>query len=376
MTGPGTCLTIVFVLLSYSADAPAGVERSLASLQEGLRRLGHRAIIVTAPSLAADNDPDLLPLTSVTVAHPATEQDLLDALGDGRQTGDELRQLLIREGADIVCWADASWGLGYLAPAPPTVRTALTTAVMRTDPLFRQALGRRPDVVITRSAYMMAEAAAAGYDTSIWRAVPNALLLPGQPPDTQQREHLRSSGPIRIVARAEPQKGILELIQAVPADLDRPLDIVLAAAGFEYWPGMQADVIASCRQAANQSSADVRILPAMPWSQVPGFFAGACATLICTTSPESWCNAAAEALSAGTPVLGYNFGNVPDLVGTAGVMVEPAAPGAPATALWEATLRFLADPSSYHQASQQAPGRVLTHTPRAVAQAFLKALAH
>ena len=36
-------MNIAFVLLTYAADAPAGVERTVAALAEGLRRLGHRA---------------------------------------------------------------------------------------------------------------------------------------------------------------------------------------------------------------------------------------------------------------------------------------------------------------------------------------------
>ncbi|MFY1633633.1 glycosyltransferase family 4 protein [Solwaraspora sp. WMMB335] len=364
-------LTVGIVLLSYAENAPAGLERSLASLRQGLRELGHRAVIVTTAGNIAGDDPDLLPLTSVTVPVPATEEELLAALADPKPACTELTGLLARERVDIVCWADASWGMGYLAPVPPGVRSALRVAVMRTDPLFRQALDRRPDAVLTPSPYMIAEAAAAGYDTTAWHQVPNALLTGGQPPDHERREQLRRTGPVRIVTRAEPHKGILELIQAVPAGLGRSVEIVLAAAGFEYWPGMQDAVLAQCREAAGHAPADVRILPPLPWQEVTDFFACAALTIISTTSPESWCNAAAEALSAGTPVVGYDFGHVPVLAGPAGVMVTPAPSGEPATTLWSAATGLLNDPIAYHAASRQAPAQVAGHTPYASAQAFL-----
>jgi iron(II)-dependent oxidoreductase len=175
------------------------------------------------------------------------------------------------------------------------------------------------------------------------------------------------------VARAEPHKGIRELIESVPAGLDRPVEIVLAAAGFEYWPGMQDEVIADCRAAASYPLSPVRILAPLPWHAVPDFFTGAAVTVISTTSPESWCNTAAEALSVGTPVTGYDFGHVPALVGAAGVMVPPAELGEPATRLWTATTELLADHDAYHAASAQAPERVAAHTPRAAAEAFLNA---
>jgi glycosyltransferase involved in cell wall biosynthesis len=362
--------TVAFVLLSYSENAPAGLERSVAALAAGLRELGHRAVIITAAGKASGADPDVLSLASVRVADPATEDDLLAALGSAGPVCDEVETLLRRNRVDVVCWADASWGLGHLAPAPPGIPTVLNTAVMRTDPLFREAAAHA-SVVMTNSPFMLEEAASAGYDTSRWAAVPNALLTTVEPPDGDRRERLRRAGPVRIVARAEPHKGIRELIDAVPDDLGRQVEIVLAAAGFEYWPGMQDDVINEARNAARSSPA-VRLLPALPWRAVPDFFAGAAATIISTTSPESWCNAAAEALSAGTPVVAYDFGHVPTLAGPAGVMV---APGRPATALWDATTALLDDPRAYHAASRAAPAPVAAHTPAAAAAAFLDALA-
>jgi glycosyltransferase involved in cell wall biosynthesis len=370
----GSRKTVAFVLLSYTEDAPAGLERSVASLLDGLRCLGHRALVITAAGKASGHDPDTIPLSSVSVPDPATEDDLLAAVPEPGQVCRELRELLARERADVVCWADASWGLGYLAPAPGQVATVLKVAALRADALFDQALSRNPDVVVASSPFTVDAARDAGYDTAGWAVVPNALLNRAQPPAPQRREELRRSGPVRIVARAEPHKGIRELLDSMPGDIGRSVEVVLAAAGFEYWPGMQDEVITGCRAAAGRASGDVRILPALPWRDVPGFFAGAAVTIICTTSPEPFCNTAAEALSAGTPVTGYSFGHVPVLAGPAGVMVDPVPPGEPATSLWDATVRLLADHHAYHAASLAAPGQVTGHTPAASAQAFLNAV--
>lgn len=368
-------MNVAFVLLTYAPDAPAGLERSIAALAYGLRTLGHRAVIITSTgSRGNGDDPDgvnRVRLRSLRLPAPATEEDLLAALADPRTVEEEVSELLSRHHIDVVCWADTSFGLGYLAPAPAGVRTVLKLAVLRTDPLFDRALAHKPDVVLTNSAFLTGEAIRAGFDTTAWAAVPNALLVAGVQPTPADRERLRRSGPIRIVARAEPHKGIRELIEAVPPGLGRSVEIVLAAAGFEYWPNMQRDVLAECRRAAAQACAPVRILPALPWRDVPAFFAGASATIISTTSPETWCNAAAEALSAATPVIGYDFGHVPVLVGSAGMML-PA--GAPAEALWAGTTRLLEAREDYHAASQAAPGQVAAHTPRASAAAFLDAV--
>lgn len=362
-------MNVALVLLTYAPDAPAGLERSTASLACGLRELGHRTLIITSAEPRGEHD--LIRLRSLQLSRPVTEDELLAEIADQPAVEDEVRALLSRHRIDVVCWADASFGLGYMAPVVAGVRTALKVAVPRTDPIFEQALARTPDVVVTNSPFVIGEAKRAGLDTSAWATVPNALLLHGEAPEAEERERLRRTGPIRIVARAEPHKGIRELIDATPPHLGRGVEIVLASAGFEYWPNMQRDVIAQCRQAAFQAPVPVRILPALPWQDVPAFFAGAAATIISTTSPETWCNAAAEALSAGTPVIAYDFGHVPHLTGPAGVMV-PA--GAPPAELWAATMRLLSSRETYHATSAAAPDRVAAHTPRAAASAFLDAV--
>lgn len=162
--------------------------------------------------------------------------------------------------AELVCWVDATWGLGYLAPHPG-IATALMVRVLRTNTYLHQALAHRPNAVLTNSEFLIGQAAAAVLDTRGWRAVPNALLAPGTPPSDAWRELLRGEGPVRIVARAEPHKGIAELIAACPSDLTRDVEIVLATAGLEYWPGMQRDIVATCRHLAERQPR-VRLLPA------------------------------------------------------------------------------------------------------------------
>jgi glycosyltransferase involved in cell wall biosynthesis len=362
-------VNIAFVLLTYAPDEPAGLERSTAALMAGLRQAGHDVIMLTARN-SGHGDPALIGV-DIPLPNPATEEDLLAALAHPEPVQARVRDILTRHRTDIACWADASWGLGYLAPAPPGIRTVLKVAVLRTDPLFAQALAAGPDRVITNSKFLISQAAEAGLNVTGWSAVPNALLTPAKPPAPDRREELRQRGPVRIAVRAEPDKGIAELIAAVPPGLDRDVEIALAAAGFEYWPGMQDQVMADCAAAARTAPARVRLLPPLPWQDVPGFLAGAAVTIISTTSPESWCNAAAEALSAGTPVIGYDFGHVPVLTGPAGVMV---APGQPPRALWAAATRLLADPDAYHAAATTAPGQVRPHTPAAAAAAFLSAV--
>ncbi|WP_338673884.1 glycosyltransferase family 4 protein [Streptomyces sp. SCSIO 30461] len=362
-------MNIAFVLVTHNPDEPAGIERSIAALALGLRELGHRALIIAAgPSNAADGE-DLLRLNSLTLPRPALEEHLTALLADPAPVAQEIRGLLAGHTVDLVCWVDAVWGLGYLSPAPAGTATALMVHVPRTDaPLYR-SLEHRPGRVLTVSEFMVEEFAREGVDSSAWAVVPNALMHTTTPPASEGREALRERGPVRIVVRAEPHKGVAELLKAYPAGLGRPVQIVLAEAGFEYWPGMQNEVVVECRALA-AGLPDVEILPALPWQEVPGFLAGAAVTVVSSTSPETFGNVAAEALSVGTPVAGYGLGHLPALTGTAGRMT-PLESGP--DVLWEAVVSLLDDPAAYHEASLAGPGQVAAHTPAAVARTFLAA---
>lgn len=366
--------TVAFCLLSYRPDHPSGIERSLAALIEGLRQLGHTPLVLAAgPAQDGDEaEPGLIRLESVRLPRPATNQDVLEALADPAAVVCEVRQVLQRRNVHVACWADTLWGLGYLGAAPPGMRTALMVHKIRpdSDARWHQALAAT-DVVCPASDYLMDQGASAGWDTSTWHVVPNALLMFPPVAPARERQRLRSEGPIRIVSRLDPEKALAELLEALPEGWRRPIELVLAEADFEFWPGMQEEIMRACRQAAARRPDVVTLRPALPWRQVPSYLGGAAATIISSTEPETFCFTAAEALSAGTPVVGFDIGNVPLLAGGAGRCV-PVEQGS--TALWAAVEELLGDADGYLRASQAAYDRVAHYTPQAAAGTLLAAV--
>jgi glycosyltransferase involved in cell wall biosynthesis len=366
--------TIAFCLLTYRSDHPSGIERSIAALVEGVRRLGHKPLVLAAgPACESDaTEPGMVRLESVRLPRPALNQDVVDALADPGPVVEEVRQVLARHRVDGVCWADTLWGLGYLNPAPDGVRSALMVHKIRprAEERWQHAL-RTADVVCAASDFLSEEGAQAGLDTGRWATVPNALLDVPAPVPAAMRERLRQRGPIRIASRVEPAKGLVELLEAVPEDWQRPIELVLAEADFEFWTGMQRDVLAACRKEAALRPENVRLLPALGWREVPPFLAGAAATIISSTEPETFCHTAAEALSVGTPVVTFDLGNVPRLVGAAGRAV-PLEDGA--AALWSTLSDLLNNADDYAAASRSAPSRVAAFNPIAAATALLTAL--
>ncbi|WSQ14936.1 glycosyltransferase family 4 protein [Streptomyces sp. NBC_01231] len=383
-------MNIAFVMLTYHPDEPAGIERSIASLAAGLREMGHSTLVIAANSADSTPAPRVVRLTSVTFPRPVPYEEIPLLLADTDAIGGEVRRILEDHQTDLVCWCDAVSGLGFLSPAGPGTRTVLMVHFPRADEAMRQSLAHEPDAVVTVSPFMIDEAARAGIDSRAWHALPNALLSGGRAPDAARREELRHTGPVRVVARADPQKGVADLLRSLPPGLGRPVQVVLAKAGFELRPALQDRYLRECSELADSLDA-VEILPHLPWEGVQPFFAGAAVALVPSTGPESFSNVAAEALSVGTPVVGFHMGHLPVLVGSAGCSVEFSARGSelpalrgPAaripsvagrmSALWSATTELLGDKGRYHRASRQAPLQTASYAPANVAKQFLKAV--
>lgn len=171
---------IAFCLLSYRPDHPSGIERSIAALVDGVRQLGHTPLVIAAgPATATDHrEPGLLRLDSVRLPRPATNDDVLAALtADPGRMSREVDKILRDHQADLVCWADTLWGLGFLSPAPAATTTALMVHKIRppAERRWRDALAAA-DLVCPASDYLMDEATRSGLDTRRWVTVPNTAL--------------------------------------------------------------------------------------------------------------------------------------------------------------------------------------------------------
>jgi hypothetical protein len=365
--------TFVFVLVSYRLDEPAGVARTVAATSAGLRQLGHRALTVTAvPQLFPD--PDVIELTQLPVTFPCDHRALRQAIRSSRSVlTSELTAILYRCQASTVIYAGPLQGLGCLAPSvshPARPVLAVHDLASRADLTAALAAAGR---VVTPSAAIIAQASQRGYDTTRWRVVPSALLAdPGDVPhaDPAEREELRLYGPIRAVARLSASNGISSLLRTGAPD-GRAFQLALSAACLETSPGSQRELRECCQALAWRGGAEIR--PPLTWLQVPAFLARAAVTVI-PSQGTAFGTVALESLSAGTPVVGYHAGGLPDLLchdglPSAGVLVRP---GAGPRGFWHAVRQLLADPDHYHQASQAAYDRSRHHLAARAASLFIE----
>ncbi|WP_327673403.1 glycosyltransferase family 4 protein [Kitasatospora sp. NBC_00458] len=367
---------VLLVLVSWTPDAPAGIERATAALAVGLARNGHRPVIATAapqpghpglPGVAIARlrlDGVQFPCDDAVLRRAVVHQDT--ALTR------QIRDLITEHRIDTVLFTDALWGLGRLCgDIPGHVRRALAAHVKPHTLDARPALARATRVLVP-SAVVRDELVDWGPRNI--RVVPNALLADASValPPPSRREQLRRSGPVRVLARLGPEKGVLDLLEAA-ADWDRPVEVALAEAGFETGEGSQSELLDRCREAAARTPG-VHLRGALAWDEVLPWLAGA-AVVIVPSRKETFGLVALEAMSVGTPVIAYRVGNLPALIGPTGhgdhLLVDH---GEGPTALHKAAQTLLEDDILYAATTQTVYRRAAAFEPRRIADFFLEAV--
>ncbi|OXM44129.1 glycosyltransferase family 4 protein [Amycolatopsis alba] len=366
-------LTVAFVLASYTPNAPAGIERATAALAHGLRQLGHRSLILTAAPIDTPDD-TVMRLRSVGVTFPCDDGELRDAIsthGQDALLAAELCEVYRRHRVDVAVYTDGLWGLGRAAPIS-RARTVLAMHVVGHDQDLEPALARA-DLVIAPSQVVLDQAHARVYDTGGWLVVPNALLHTAPLPSDSRREALRRHGPIRVLARLGAEKNVRALLDAGRL-VDRTVEVIVGEAGFEAAIGDQAAELDQCRYSAAHLALGTVHGGGLGWDRVPAWLAQA-AVVIVPSLRETFGLVALEAMSVGTPVVAFDVGNLPSLVGTgdgSGGVIIPRSWGE--HGLWRAAEQLLADPVRYAHLSRAAYYRSRDYLPTTVAETFVKAV--
>lgn len=362
-----TC--VAFVLVSWRPSAPAGMERAVAAAAAGLVQSGQQAVIVTADPTAPVTyaGAPVVVLDSLCIPDPCTDHTLRAAVdAEAGQVQVELEQTFTRHHVDSAVYVDGLWGLGRIMPTTGTARRVLAAHVVGHQMDMTAALARA-ELVIVPSPVVIGQALAAGYDTAGWQVVPNTLLVEPRPPSPILRRWLRQYGTVRVMARLGADKGVRPLLAAArerPAH--RVVEVALAQAGFETSPGSQRRLLEVCRALAALSRTIV--CAGLAWEQAPDWLAHAAAVVV-PSEAESFGLVALEAMAGGTPVVCFDIGNLPELVGPGGVIVSRRQGHA---GLWRAVEKLLVDPVGYEQTSRAGYYRARDYRPAHVADLLVK----
>ncbi|HEY4027093.1 MAG TPA: glycosyltransferase family 1 protein [Candidatus Dormibacteraeota bacterium] len=231
--------------------------------------------------------------------------------------------------------ADLYFGPAGLLPlggvGMPAVVTAHDMAIYRHPEWFPggQALSvrlvvprsmRRADAVVAVSSCTAGDVAELfGVGPERLEVVPEGVSsrfqpLSGERLEAVRRRHRLPERFVLFVSTIEPRKNLLTLVEAWERMRERPPLVVAGSWGWRY---------ESVRDRMERLGPDLRLLGAVPPDELPALYNLA----TCLAHPawyEGFGLTPLEAMACGTPVIVSSASSLPEVVGDAGVLVDPA----------------------------------------------------
>ena len=143
------------------------------------------------------------------------------------------------------------------------------------------------------------------------------------------REDIREAKTIFFVGRFDEEKGVLELVRAYARLLDRHPDAALVIGGTSgFGVHRETDYVRKVRDLAQSLVRNQKARIHFPGyihhdRDLPAWFQRATVFASPSLFQEPFGLVNAEAMACGTPVVGSNRGGIPEVLGEAGILVNP-----------------------------------------------------
>lgn len=243
----------------------------------------------------------------------------------------------------------------------PSLVSVLDLAVFSHPEFFgrrkRLAMRLQSEYAVRRASHFLAISEATGADLEHWCKVPRDRITVAHlgcseaffeakplPPESGTILDSLPERYVLYVGQVQPRKNLVRLIEAYgrlcEAHPDLPHHLVLA--GGMGW--QNAAIYETARTSA--LAGRIHFLDFLPDELLPPLVAGA-DVLALVSLWEGFGLPVVEAMAAGTPVLASNVSSLPEVVGNAGVLVDPTDTAAIAEGLWrllsDAALRMICE---------------------------------
>lgn len=242
-----------------------------------------------------------------------------------------------------------------------------TTAEVRRDyPQLVKKHVRRASHVVVPSHYTAEQV-----EQRLGVSPENISLCPNGPPSWRPREHPRKRGHLLFVGTLSPRKNVKGLFEAYAQLLRRRPDIPPLVLAGQPMPSA-AEALATLEHPPLRGR--VRCTGYLKKEDLHRYYENACA-LILPSLDEGFGLPALEAMTVGVPVIATNRGALPEVLGNAGLLVDPADP----TGLADAVERLLDEPALASCCVERGRAQAVRYSwaasARALRQAYDKAVA-
>jgi alpha-1,3-rhamnosyl/mannosyltransferase len=178
-------------------------------------------------------------------------------------------------------------------------------------------------------------------------------FFPGGPLEPQRDRHDLPERYILFLGALEPRKNLATLLEAyalLPEELRREFPLMVA--GAHGWRNRELR-----RRLAAGRDLGVRVIGYVPPLNLPLVYAGA-SVFVFPSLYEGFGMPLLEAMASGVPVVASNVSAMPEVVGDAGVLVDPRSPAELARAIE----RLLADPPAARALGERGRARARQFT--------------
>jgi iron(II)-dependent oxidoreductase len=327
--------------LSFGKDVFAGIENSLYNLALGLRHNGASVHIFSSGLSGSEASVDGIPVHRSSLLPstlPNGDETVRAALATNREAIRTEMAAFVRERAiDVLYVCDPLWGIAQETAAWEVFDCPmlLSLRVLNTADLLTNAK-RSPFRLYTAVSASLKEQVLHYVELSPMAVIPNSINVQ----HFQPYGNATSTLIVFCNSRISPEKGVIDLVLSFPK-------VVQSVQGAELWLCAGAfpfgDPGKSLRAVQN-AVADlrlqhcVRFLPKLRWCDIPSVIHQA-AVVVLPSHSETFGRGALEGMACGKPVVATRVGNLPSLVGDAGILVPPESPDC----LSEAIITLLKD---------------------------------